>query len=333
LTLLSTPVRSSTPEDASVIASSVRSGGTSLTEPTRVVLPTPKPPAISSFAAVASPLPGSRCPGVIENRLRYVSCPSPLIHPYRGCTSSQQIQPRTRRPGRYEGRSRPRRRAQHRPDALHHHVHRVGDHAHVRVGCRQQGQARATARRGDEQERVVHLHERLPHPAATELPSRAAGQTLEPGRDRGQVFGLLGRHVAGIAHQQPVGRQHHRPVRPRDLLHQIVEQPTELTAPVRHRGPSPPATKPLPSRPSRFPWSCRARCVPRWKPAKRLRAASASNSRPSAIPPGTGSGVSGGACRSWGAKFSCLRLRGNGGRPCPPAALTCPDCPGCAAWV
>src|SRR5437868_7527305 len=43
--LLSTPFRSSTPVEASVSRSSVRSGRISLTAPTNVVLPTPKPPA------------------------------------------------------------------------------------------------------------------------------------------------------------------------------------------------------------------------------------------------------------------------------------------------
>src|SRR3954454_18583338 len=45
--LFSTPARSSTPTLALVSASSVVSGGISLTEPTMVVLPVPKPPAIT----------------------------------------------------------------------------------------------------------------------------------------------------------------------------------------------------------------------------------------------------------------------------------------------
>src|SRR5689334_1190788 len=44
--LVSTPRRSSMPTPASVRVSSVRSGRISLTAPTIVVLPTPKPPAI-----------------------------------------------------------------------------------------------------------------------------------------------------------------------------------------------------------------------------------------------------------------------------------------------
>src|SRR5690606_17635791 len=48
--LRSTPRRSSTGTEASVRASSVRSGRISLTAPTRVVLPTPKPPATRIFS-------------------------------------------------------------------------------------------------------------------------------------------------------------------------------------------------------------------------------------------------------------------------------------------
>jgi len=52
--LCSTPDRSSTPTLSSVRYSSVRSGRISLTEPTRVVLPTPKPPATRIFKATGS---------------------------------------------------------------------------------------------------------------------------------------------------------------------------------------------------------------------------------------------------------------------------------------
>src|SRR5262245_7017973 len=64
--LRSTPVRSSTPSEASVISSSVRSGGISLTEPTMVVLPTPKPPAITILVALVG---WSELAYAIENRL------------------------------------------------------------------------------------------------------------------------------------------------------------------------------------------------------------------------------------------------------------------------
>src|SRR6478735_6238942 len=52
--LLSTPKLSSTPTPACVIVSSVVSGRISLTEPTRVVLPTPKPPTITTLTAVVA---------------------------------------------------------------------------------------------------------------------------------------------------------------------------------------------------------------------------------------------------------------------------------------
>jgi hypothetical protein len=54
VSLSPTPATSSTPTLATVRYSSVRSGSTSLTEATKVVLPTPKPPAIRSFTAVGA---------------------------------------------------------------------------------------------------------------------------------------------------------------------------------------------------------------------------------------------------------------------------------------
>src|SRR3954470_6633684 len=54
--LVGTASRSSTPSDSLVTRASVRSGLISETEPTRVVLPTPKPPATTIFVeAVARP--------------------------------------------------------------------------------------------------------------------------------------------------------------------------------------------------------------------------------------------------------------------------------------
>src|SRR5215472_2798487 len=52
--LRSSPSRSSNSELGSLSASSVRSGRTSLTEPTRVVLPTPKPPAMRILIATGT---------------------------------------------------------------------------------------------------------------------------------------------------------------------------------------------------------------------------------------------------------------------------------------
>src|SRR3954447_16783092 len=58
----STPLRSSTGSPAALRVSSVRSGFISLTAPTRVVLPTPKPPATSILSATgARPEPGFPC--------------------------------------------------------------------------------------------------------------------------------------------------------------------------------------------------------------------------------------------------------------------------------
>src|ERR1700753_4247744 len=52
--LRSTPATSSTPTPAWVIVSSVVSGRISLTEPTSVVLPTPKPPTITTLTAMVA---------------------------------------------------------------------------------------------------------------------------------------------------------------------------------------------------------------------------------------------------------------------------------------
>src|SRR5690606_9341926 len=48
-------VRSSTPADTEVIAASVRSGSISEIEPTKVVLPTPNPPAMTNFTGMMRP--------------------------------------------------------------------------------------------------------------------------------------------------------------------------------------------------------------------------------------------------------------------------------------
>src|SRR5919198_626796 len=56
-----TPDRSSIPSDSAVITASVVSGVISETEPTNVVLPTPKPPAITILTGIGAdprPAPG-----------------------------------------------------------------------------------------------------------------------------------------------------------------------------------------------------------------------------------------------------------------------------------
>ncbi len=57
--LSGTPDRSSTAPLAEVSAASVVSGVISETDPTKVVLPTPKPPAITIFTDVIAVVPGS----------------------------------------------------------------------------------------------------------------------------------------------------------------------------------------------------------------------------------------------------------------------------------
>src|SRR4051812_13267467 len=70
----STPTMSSTPMLSSVRYSSVSSGWISLTEPTMVVLPTPKPPATRIFSAIGRASSSTRVSEgakAIENRLEY----------------------------------------------------------------------------------------------------------------------------------------------------------------------------------------------------------------------------------------------------------------------
>src|ERR1044072_2904179 len=66
VTLFGVTVRSSTPMLASVMTASVVSGTISDTEPTRVVLPTPNPPATTIFAEVVGCGAGPRVPRGLE---------------------------------------------------------------------------------------------------------------------------------------------------------------------------------------------------------------------------------------------------------------------------
>src|SRR5262245_44252346 len=114
VTLSGVAERSSMGTLASVMIASVVSGTISETEPTRVVLPTPKPPAIRIFAEVvgwgfAPPRP-------------YIVSPA--------CSAT----PGTERRSKLRG--------QLLAHALHQHRHLVGHQADVAVRCRQHGDAR-----------------------------------------------------------------------------------------------------------------------------------------------------------------------------------------------
>src|SRR5690348_14000646 len=75
-------VRSSMPAEALVITASVRSGLISETAPTRVVLPTPKPPATTIFAEVVA-----RCGagGAGAKGAAGLELPKSTEHPFEQC--------------------------------------------------------------------------------------------------------------------------------------------------------------------------------------------------------------------------------------------------------
>src|SRR5262249_8786611 len=88
-----------------------------------------------------------------------------------------------------------------RPDALDQDRHLIGDEAHVGRGRAEHGQAASVARRGHEQEDVVHLDDGLADAPAAEVLTGAPGEALETGRDGGQVLRIL----AGEALRSPDG--------------------------------------------------------------------------------------------------------------------------------
>ena len=91
------------------------------------------------------------------------------------------------------------------PDALDQDGHLVGDLARVGARVGQQGQAGPPPGRGDEQQRDVHLDDRLADLAVAEpLPTRP-GQALRPRRERGQVICVVARSAPATC--QAAGRQ------------------------------------------------------------------------------------------------------------------------------
>lgn len=77
--LPSTPRRSSTPAESSVISSSVRSGVISLSAATIVVLPTPNPPAMRIFTEAARGRELSKFSDAIEYSSQNVEVSGPRV--------------------------------------------------------------------------------------------------------------------------------------------------------------------------------------------------------------------------------------------------------------
>ena len=77
-------------------------------------------------------------------------------------------------------------------DTPHEHGHLVSDMpGGVCVSGSEYSKAAAFACRGDEQERCLHLNDRLPWQPAAEVMTDAPSQTLKAGRNRGQMLGIL----------------------------------------------------------------------------------------------------------------------------------------------
>jgi hypothetical protein len=113
------------------------------------------------------------------------------------------------------------------------HGHLVRDQAEVGVARGDHGQAGALTGGRDEQEGRLHLDHGLAHRAGPEVPARTLGQTLEAGRHRRQVLGVLPIQPGRRSHEEPVGGEHDRLLRRGHPLHQIVEEPGEVRALVR----------------------------------------------------------------------------------------------------
>src|SRR3984885_5590556 len=94
----------------------------------------------------------------------------------------------------------------HAPDQ---HGHLIGDQADAGAPGAQDGQAGAFPGRHDEQERRLHLDDRLPDLAAVKMPSRSAGQALHAGREGGKVLTVLLAQVLRRRHDQAVPGQDH----------------------------------------------------------------------------------------------------------------------------
>src|SRR5690606_19343532 len=112
----------------------------------------------------------------------------------------------------------------------------VGDQTDVGALLGQHREAGALARPGDEQVGPLHLHDGLQHLAAVELLPGAAGQALEGGCDRGELFGVVLAEVRRVAQQESVGGQDDRVLGPHGALDEAVEEPVQVLSGVVRQG-------------------------------------------------------------------------------------------------
>src|SRR6266702_7543385 len=82
--------------------------------------------------------------------------------------------------------------------------------------------------RAHEQERLFKLDDRLPYVTEPEVLTRAPGQALHAGGERGQMLGVLAAQGLRGRHDQAIAGQDHGPL---DLVHaggEIIKQPAQL---------------------------------------------------------------------------------------------------------
>src|SRR6185437_16074933 len=149
--------------------------------------------------------------------------------------------------------------------------HPVGDQLGVAVGGSQDAEARPVADRLDDHQPALHLDERLTWQARLEDPGRPVHQAGEPGRDGRELLGEERGDVVRQGQGHAVGGDDSGVRHVGDAGGEVTDKPVQVLAvcvaqlnvPSPARGGWPPPV---------FPSD--ARRVPRWNPARRLRACS-----------------------------------------------------------
>jgi hypothetical protein len=85
----------------------------------------------------------------------------------------------------------------------------------------------ATAGR-DEDDSRLHLDHNLSHSSAPKPLTSGARQAVHPGRNRGQVLGVLPSEPARAGNQNPVARQHLGLIDPGHSINEVIHQPADV---------------------------------------------------------------------------------------------------------